>query len=678
MRRATATAAAMVLTAAGAAGAFAGVTGTSDVAAFTGNGRLTCGITAHGRLVHLRWPSPGYADHLDYLVQPDGAHKPNSGAMWAVESGGRVVWLTESASLTQTWLTNQAGVHTLRLQDTSLPHTYELTAFVPPEHDVVALHLHCTGMDAPPRIFWYANAAPCTRLIPHAPVGDWLFDPWNDFAAFVRDDGQGIVHFRPDDPGPHLWERVDRMVREQRSEGEWSTFPPGIYLAYGSRELVAAAQCGQEDSPSAAFAAVAEGTLRTQAAAIGACDSALALVPTVAAGEAASGPRSYSAVVYVAAAAHAEDAVAAVDRAKAIGFEALAAQTRAHWQAWLDQAVFPAGLPADIQDRCRQALMMIAVSTDRDSGAIVRSPRTQPPHALNWSRHAVWINLALDVCGYHDLAGRNLAFLLKTVRNQGEGGRPGSMPAAVYANGVAAFPDYIHDVDNVGWLLWSVWQHAQMLPLDRRRPFLEEAWEPLAHAAEFLTLWADARDGAPLHSFNWQAGHDTQDHRTALVAFLGLESAVRVAVEVEREPAVSWLRRRNELDVLIQLRYLHQKEHGDPADDAVFWLTEQLRRPPGQPEMPGAQSLGRRILEPQDPRWLDLAQRALSDPAPGPRALRDAAWLGSGIAQFDLEPSALRRVPLPFVDATDAADFILAAVASAGTARTVPPFAGIP
>ncbi len=639
------------------------ITGDAGLHAIVGNGALTAGFNVNGQLVTYKWPSPGYFDQLHYLVAPDGARSPDQGAMWVVEVDGQLQWLAEGSGLECRWGNGEPGFAAVELHDPRRQLSYRIDAFVAAEN-VLAVQLRVSGAATLPRIFWYANFAPCTRVVEQFPVADWLLDPWNDFGAFAVDGGKLMIHFRPSDPGQHEWDRVMRMVREHRSSGEWSVFPDGVYIAYGAAQPVNAFQCGHQNAPSSAYSATALGRLQSLPSATGQCDSAIELVPD-------SDGSAYSATVFVAAASNASQAISLLTSARDIGVDQLKTDTASIWRQVLDQAALPDLLPPDVRGRCRDALATILICVDRASGAIIRSPSTQPPLALNWARHAAWINLALDAVKFQPVAMANLSFLSQSIHDRDASIPLGSMPAALYSDGSPAFPEFLVDIDNTGWLLWSAHQHYRVQPPDLAQAEIAPVWPKLAMAADFLAGWADPRDGAPLHSFDWASLHDAQRPRNALVAFLGLDAACKLAQVFAEEVPPLWTRRRNELDVWIQLRQLHGREHWAPKDEVVFWLTEQVRRPWSAPESVPASGTARQILNPSDPHWAAAADALLDTPTP--EAIRDAAWLTFGVGERVVSVDALRTYNEPFKDALDAANYVLAALAVAGEVSVATP-----
>ena len=150
-----------------------------------------------------------------------------------------------------------------------------------------------------------------------------------------------------------------------------------------------------------------------------------------------------------------------------------------------------------------------------------------------------------------------------------------------------------------------------------------------------------------------------------MVAFLGVDAAVRLASHIQAAVPLAWMRRRNELDLWIQLHHL-QRGDWELDDEAVFWLTE-LARKQLPPSLTAAMTSSRPMFDSSDPRWLARA-RMLSERALTASQWRDVAWLASGSGESVVSVDRLIALDVPVVDALDAANCILAALAAAGNA----------
>lgn len=550
--------------------------GPADVTAISGNGGLTVGVNRYGRLTSCRWPSPGYYDQLHYLTRsrtlPELGVGPEHGAMWALRVAGQAYWLvgppwqvehqgyrSDASTVIETnAVLPQLGVKTLQ------------TLFVHPEQDLIVARITVLGTPGPSAVYWFQNFSPCARLIPELPIADWALDALNDFAVFAAPGGERLYHFRPEHTGQEDWERAEALANKASAEGglppEWDVFDTGVWIGAATPNRVRAHQCGNDQGPNSARAAIETGRFAGSSSAVGQCHAAYDLIPEDRArGSARAGDRALITTVYIAFGQNRQRVDDILDYAGERGFDCLQRETEAYWRRWLE----PAGLTLEesaLESTRRRALLTIAQATDRQTGVVVRAPITQPPMALAFARYGAWITLALDMAGYPSLAERNTRFYAEVLRREGRPGMPrGSLPAACYANHVPALPHVILDVDATAWMLGSLWRHAAFLDRKARRDYLESVWDTVDVAADFLIQWKHGVKGEPLHSFERNRLRDTRSVSSQLLILMGLESALEMAAVLQKPAPEAWAVRRRELDTLVRFHLLN-----DPAP----WLLE--------------------------------------------------------------------------------------------------------
>jgi len=545
--------------------ACAGVAATSgqwldygDVTHLAGNGGLTVGVEPTGAVTVCRWPSPGSPNQLDAV----------EGLKWGIVAGDDVVWLPEASwQVTQHYEPADTAIIRTAATLPEAPLAVTREVFVHPERDVLVDTVTVRGLEQPPAMYWVADFSPCTTAISGWPVADWL-SANRDFAAFTPDAGKTVHHFRPRKPGSAQWARAARLAADPATDADGSGFDPGVWAAYASANEVAGFQCGVAGARSSALEQARSKRLAGDVAAVGACNSAVALVPKATAG-------GFTATVLTAFGADRNEAEAALAFGLARGRDALATDTRAYWQDWLGRASLPATADPETQAVCRRGLLTIALATDRQTGAIVRSPASLPL-ALDWPRHGAWMTLALDMAGYHDRAEKHTRFYCDAVRDRGRRGAPmGSLPAALYADGADALPHLVLEADAGAWVLASFWRHAAWLDLAQRRAYLEGVWQTIERATAFIGHWSDGRNREPLHSFDAGAGKDLRSTSLLLTAFMGVDSALRMTDALNRSIREDWQRRRRELLGLISIHCVDfQTKQWKAADVLPFWCAE--------------------------------------------------------------------------------------------------------
>ncbi|HOZ48641.1 MAG TPA: hypothetical protein PK468_18675 [Candidatus Hydrogenedentes bacterium] len=545
--------------------------GPADATAAVANGSLAVCVNGTGRLTACHWPSPGYYNQISYRTVSSEAPllgvEAHHGAMWGLRADGKTSWVT-APPWTARQFSFRAGEVDTECRWPDSDRVVLQRTLVHTDRDILATHIAVKMDGEPAPLIWYADFSPCTRVIPELPVADWLLDAWNDFAAFADGDRPTIYHFRPRDPGSVAWRQAEEWAATGAMGAHASELGSGVWIGITSDTAVVGLQCGTTDGPDSAFEQAARGVLGGRGAAVGRCNSALMIEPHVE-------EDAYSASIYVAFGASRAEVDSALEHAVTGGFESMAVGNTVRWWARLAPAALPAMRDPELADLCRRCLIAILGNVDRRSGAIVRAPISQPPLALDWPRHGFWIDLALDLAGYHDLVERHTLFYARLLRSRDAPGKPaGSVPAAAYSNGVEALPHMALEPDAVAWILNACWRHARFLESEERQRYLNQMWDPIRQGADFLVSWVDSRSGGPLPAFRPDALRDDSDVSLLLATFLGVDAALRVASEPDRPAPAAWRDRRRELKALILIQCIGQDGRWIGEGPVPFGLEE--------------------------------------------------------------------------------------------------------
>lgn len=584
--------------------------GSQSLATIAGNGRLTVGVDPRGRVALCRWPSPGLQDQLTSRNRvtdtPGPSADPGYGLQWGIEIDGERLWLTDERwNTTQQYGSLSSAIlrTTSRLQDSPIVLTQ--TIAVQPGSDVLILQLAATGLDTPPRIFWHANFSPVTRKpLPELPVAGWFAESLNDFAAFTDNSEKAVYHFRPRNPGRRDWQLAEQFAREGASPEQWRSFGDGTWISYASPQATVAAHCGTGLVPPDAAVQdhLREG--HDDTAAVGECYSIVEFAPK-------HENNRFVTTLYIAFGDSAQSVRALRREALATGYDALVQNTNVHWMRWLETAHRLARLEPQSSRLFDQALLTLAACTDAQTGAIVRSPSTQPPLARDWPRHGAWMTYALDLAGYTAMAEKHTLFYLDAVRTADRPGEPaGSLPHALYPDGTPAAPHVFLDTQAVAWTLWSIHRHSTFIEGTRQLAYLRKVWDTVVLSTEFLVGWSDARRGAPLHSFDPATLRDMRSNEVLATTRLGLIGALGIAEALGKTPPKGWTRRLGELDALLQNLLMNPAAAWELGEALPFALENMLD--PNDPRLDEA--IKRRLQALPD---LDghAAAKALSDVA---------------------------------------------------------------
>nr|BAA97041.1 glucoamylase TGA [Thermoactinomyces vulgaris]BAB40639.1 glucoamylase TGA [Thermoactinomyces vulgaris] len=232
-----------------------------------------------------------------------------------------------------------------------------------------------------------------------------------------------------------------------------------------------------------------------------------------------------------------EKALEELEEARTLGFERLRSQTLADWEAYFGQAK-PVQTGCEEMDRLyRRSLAVFRLMTDGEYGSMIAGPEFDEDfvrcggYAYCWGRDAAYIATAIDRAGYHD---RVRAFYRWAMQTQS---RDGSWQQRHYLDGRLA-PQWGLQIDETGSILWGMWQHYL---LTNDRAFLDEIWESVQKAAQFLILFIDPETGLPLPSRDLWEEREGEHTYSASAVCGGLDAAAAVADKLgEKRLAQNW------------------------------------------------------------------------------------------------------------------------------------------
>lgn len=618
-------------------GFFETLGGSADCRAISGNGRLTVGVDASGRIVACRWPGPGHANHVT-----------GRGLEWGIRAGDRVDWLddTRQAVNAQTVPADGPFIRT-ETSVAAIPGSVVQEAFVHADHDIIASRI-ATSPEVDGDILFYADLSPCTAVIPEVPFLDFLSTGARDFAAFV--DGSIVYHFRPLVSTSQDWHETRRWAHDPEHPEPEAFERDGVWIAYTFADGVHAASCGPATGEHSILNAVTSGRVAGAVATTGDCASTAYPVT-------ASHERERTATVFIAFGASREEVDQSLAFALEQGYEGLRQGTQDAWTPVLAGATsrvsrdFP-----EFEEPLASALMSISMATSQESGAIVRAPGPHPQLSVDYPRHSAWAGLALDYLGLTETSQRHLLFLLANVRTIDSPGMPaGSTPAALHGDGKEGLPRVVLDSEAVGWLLWVLHQHYEILDPDRHEAFAETAWPHVVNMSAFLMSRSSPAPGVPIYAFDPRRLKEASTDEFLISACIGLRSAAAMA-HAAGEERLEWQDRVKQLEDLLRARALSADGNWVAQRPLSYWAAG--------------------IMDSSDPRWEPATDRALAtvEQQPPDQALRDLCDLAflwrDQPDRLDQLRSVLHKVILQPrerpTDTLDAARIILAIILVCG------------
>lgn len=452
--------------------------GATNINAFTGNGGFTAGLSEKGEITVLRWPSPGFYDHLNYFTAivpvnagyhatdlPHLGALENMGIFAGIKKGGKVTWLRDLPS-EQRYSSPDDPVVLTEFQFDGKRIIQE--TFIPPFADVLVFHFY--GPEEIESIIFYENLAPCNRKAPYIPLLDWYDDINNDFAAFYEDGT--VFHFIPREADFSLLEKFD--VKNLKDK-------PGTWFSIGGSKHPISYQIGHDsytgcpryfgwkEGPTDAYEDAKDGVL--SGSPYGGCQVNSAI----------EFPFHGTLDVYISVSGSYRESKEVLKEAIEKGYEKLEEETKRFWSERLKKA----SLPPEFQDFSKRTLLSIMLAMDRESGGVVASISTQPPYGEDWPRDGAFINLALDIAGYHDLVTEHNLFYTKVQRKSGiyPFGR-GTFDMCYYPDGMPGGP-IPFEIDETALVVWTLWMHVKFLK-EGRNEYIEKVRDTMEMAAEAL------------------------------------------------------------------------------------------------------------------------------------------------------------------------------------------------
>ena len=524
--------------------------GATNINAFTGNGGLTAGFSEKGEITVLRWPSPGFYDHLNYftpIIPVDAGYhaydlaymgaKPNMGIFSGIKLGNEVKWLRELPSR-QCYVDDTPIIlNRFHLEEKEISQK----AFVSPFTDVLIIHYE--GPEEISSLIFYENLAPCNRKAPYLPLLDWYDDENNDFLSFYED---GIIfHMIPEERDISLLEKIFSVPEIERKERFFEFIEPfkkmtGIWFGIKGSRTPSSYQVGHDrmtkcpysgmwfDEPLDAFIDARDGTLSGYI--IGGCQTNSAL----------EFPFNGELTIIIAVSDSYYGVKRLLEEIGSRGYEELERETEEFWKDWLSRA-------KNFDKFSKRTLISIKLAQDRNTGAIVASLSTQPPYGQDWPRDGAFINLALDVAGYHEMVTKHNLFYREVQRKSGiyPFGR-GTYEMCYYPDGMPGGP-IPFEIDETALIIWTLWTHAKFLK-DGRDEYIKEIRGTIELAAEALYNCYDENKRLQCVANEDDNPLFTQGLQGAVTYYLAMKSAYEFfSYTGEEDRAEKFLRRAEEI-----------------------------------------------------------------------------------------------------------------------------------
>jgi GH15 family glucan-1,4-alpha-glucosidase len=548
--------------------------GATNINAFTGNGGLTAGFSENGEITVLRWPSPGFYDHLNYftpIIPVDAGYhaydltymgaKPNTGIFSGIKVGNEVKWLRDLPS-EQSYIEDTPII----LNRFSLNGKEIIQkAFVSPYTDVLVLHYEVpqeTGS-----LIFYENLAPCNRKAPYLPLLDWYDDENNDFLSFYED---GLIfHMTPEKKDISYLEEIFSVPEIERKNRFSEFIEPfkkmnGVWFGIKGSKSPSSYQVGHDlmtkcpyskmwvDEPLDAFVDARDGVLKGYS--VGGCQTNSAL----------EFPFNEELTIIIAVSDSYYGVRKILDEIGSRAYDELERETEEFWRNWLSRA-------KNFDRFFRRTLISIKLAQDRNTGAIVASISTQPPYGQDWPRDGAFINLALDVAGYHEMVTKHNLFYRDVQRKSGvyPFGR-GTYDMCYYPDGMPGGP-IPFEIDETALTIWTLWTHAKFMK-DGRDEYIREVKNTIELSAEALYGCYDEKKKLQCIANEDDNPFFTQGLQGAVTYYLAMKTAYEFFSYLgEKDKAEKFLMRAEEVKTGI-MENLYSEDGFKGSYGEIAWL----------------------------------------------------------------------------------------------------------
>lgn len=237
-------------------------------------------------------------------------------------------------------------------------------------------------------------------------------------------------------------------------------------------------------------------------------------------------PKSFKEfTIYLSTGSTAKEAYNLLTNVKDTSTPSLLSHTRGYWEDFTDRAVKIVTGNEKIDRLYRRSILVFALMSDKLGGGLLAAPEIDEDftkcgrYAYCWGRDAAFITGAMDKCG---LSKQVEAFYRWAASVQDD---DGGWQQRYHMDGNLA-PSWGMQIDETGTIIWGIFNHYLETKNVR---FLDEMWESVNKASDFLMNFIDKETGLPLPSFDlWEERFGEHLYSTAAVHG-GISAAAEIA-----------------------------------------------------------------------------------------------------------------------------------------------------
>lgn len=199
--------------------------------------------------------------------------------------------------------------------------------------------------------------------------------------------------------------------------------------------------------------------------------------------------------------------------------------TLEYWNKFVSSAEQVKVKNKDIFSLYKRSVLTFALTSDKKNGGLLAGPELDEEsarcdrYAFCWGRDAAFITNALNKCRLFDSAEKFYYWCFNSQLDNG------SWQQRYYLDGNLA-PSWGFQIDETGSILWGIWEHFQAT---KRIKFLEDSWQYVIKAAQFLADFIDKDTGLPNLSYNiWEDQLGVHTYSASAV-YGGLNASAKIA-----------------------------------------------------------------------------------------------------------------------------------------------------
>ena len=535
-----------------------------------GNGHLGISVDAQGRVFSTRWPGVGHFEHLTAALRMyslDTQLDTSYGAGWSLYDG-EAYRLPDDYVIEANPVASELRARMFwREAEVVVQHTVFISAPEEGRPDVLVdqVDLLETGDNDDLELVWRYAFQPSIETIAELPGGLGMWSQSGDAGLLNWGRDASIFGYVPDPEDRFAWDRFvdeespDQAGMERLGRGCW-------IVTYA------------EPAPASILRETAQGVATLDMGLI------RPVAPLNLHFKLDSGVTTHTVYTLFG------DNFAIIEAGKALLREmdtaGLLEEAQSFWNGLHEHREAQLDIPVaseavlENQETLRQvARLGLAFHRDRVGNGVVAYQRQPMPNFSATPELGAWVAYAYAADRqYYESMGL-IAFWGEQLRQEARRGAPaGSMPMAVYSNGVEAAPSFWLQTRGTAWWLGALRHVHRLLPEVEQNELLQANQEALMLAGDFLADRLHPASGEPVPEFDMAKRQDRRRIESDLLQYVGLLSAVELLEATDANAPALWRESLEDMETYLAFERLNQQEAWVLDSALPFWLDGLLPR----------------------------------------------------------------------------------------------------